>query len=524
LRETGVVAWVTQRLLGRPRGEREALVRLIGPVVVASAFLNNTTLVASLLPGVTEWARRLGVSPARLLMPLSFAAILGGTCTMVGTSTNLVVQGLILERVADTPGLRPLGLFEISPLGLAVALSGGLVMVLLAPALLPDRRPPVSAEGDPRRYTMELRVSAGSALVGQTVEEAGLRHLPGGYLMEIVREEGVLPAVEPTERLRAGDGLVLVGDLERMVDLQRWPGLEVAAESRFGWKVPGQQRRIVEAVVSPSHPLIGTSLREGNFRARYHAVVMAVARSGERLAGRLGDVALRAGDVLLLDAHPDFLLQHRQGEHFTLVSPVEGASPPRQEKAALAGLILVAVVGSISLDLWPAVTVALGGAGAMVLSGCVTLEEARRSLDLSILVAIAAAFGLGEAIEGTGLDGAVAGLATAAGVDSPWAGLILVYLVTAALTELVTNNAAAVLAVPIAISLAERLGVSPLPYAVAVMFAASASFLTPIGYQCNLMVYNAGGYKPFDYVRLGLPVAIACFVATIALIPWLWPF
>ncbi|RME29295.1 MAG: SLC13 family permease [Deltaproteobacteria bacterium] len=524
LKETGAVQVATARLLGVPGSERGALVRLVAPVVVASAFLNNTTIVATLLQAVHDWAQRIRISPARLLMPLSFASILGGTCTLLGTSTNLVVAGLVHDLLPTTPGLHEIGMFEMTPLGVVVALAGSLILVVAGPWLLPDRRPPVSVYDDPRQYTMELLVPPGSRLSGLTVEEAGLRHLPGAFLMEIVRGDDVLAAVDAHQRLAEGDRLVFVGDITAMVDLQRMPGLVAAPDQVFKLQGDRIRRRIVEAVVSERNPIVGRTIRDGGFRRRYQAVVIAVARAGERLAGRIGDIVLRPGDVLLLEAGEGFVDEHRRRSDFVLVSSVEGASPPRYERAGVAGLILAALVAAITLQWMPAVTAAFLGGMAMLLTRCCTLEEARRSLDLTVLVAIAAAFGLGRAMHTTGLDREIADLVVTVGADSPLAALAAVYLVTVLLTEVVTNNAAAVLAIPIAMSLAERLDVAPMGFVIAVMMAASASFLTPIGYQTNLMVFNAGGYRPLDYLRLGAPISLAAGILTVVIVPWLWPF
>ena len=523
LRETGAVALLTARLLGRPSSERAAIGRLVGPVIFASAFLNNTTIVATLLPAVHDWARRIGVAPSRLLMPLSFAAILGGTCTLIGTSTNLVVVGLVEDMAADHAGLRPLSMFEITPIGLLVAAAGAACLVALTPWVLPDRRPPISTDDDPRSFTMELMVPAHSRAVGKTVEEAGLRHLPGATLAHVLRDAGVLE-VDPRLALSAGDRLVFAGDVDAVVELQRHPDLVVAPDEVYQLGGQRQHRQIVEAVIASSHPLVGTSIKDGAFRQRYNAVILAVARAGERLRGRIGDIVLRPGDVLLLEAHPDFTNQQRNRSDFTLVSSVHGATPPRYERAWVAGAILAALVTVTSFELVPTVNAAFLGAAAMLLTRCCTIDEARRSLDLTVLVAIAAAFGLGEAMRATGLDQAIADLAFRAGADSPMAGLIALYVVTTLLTEVVTNNAAAVLTVPIAVAMAERLGVAPMGYVVAVMFAASASFLSPIGYQTNLMVYTAGGYRAFDYPRLGLPLSVIVGVTTVALVPIFWPF
>jgi di/tricarboxylate transporter len=523
LRETGAVAVFATGVLGRPRTDRGALLRLVPPVVVASAFLNNTTIVAALLPAVSDWARRVGVSPSRLLLPLSFAAILGGTGTLIGTSTNLVVAGMVHELAPSNPGLQPLGLFDITPVGVVVASVGGAMLVLLAPWLLPDRRPVVSTQHDPREYTMELLLAPGSRLAGRSVEAAGLRQLPGAFLMEIVRDGLVLPAVDAHETLRAGDRLVFVGEVDAMVELQRMPGLAAAPDQVFKLRGDRLGRRIVEAVVSPRHPLVGRSIAEGSFRGRYHAVVIAVARAGVRVRGRVGDIVLEAGDVLLLEAGDDFLVEQRSRSDFFLVGPVEGATPPRFHRAGVAGLVLASLVLAITVDLLPTVTASMLAAGAMLLTGCVTPPEARRSLDLSVLIAIASAFGLGHAMQSTGLADALAQLATGLGVSRPLVALVVVYVLTTLLTEVITNNAAAVLCLPVALSLADSVGARPMAFVVVVMFAASASFLSPIGYQTNLMVFNAGGYRPLDYLRLGLPLSVVAAATTIGMVCLIWP-
>jgi di/tricarboxylate transporter len=277
-------------------------------------------------------------------------------------------------------------------------------------------------------------------------------------------------------------------------------------------------------VVSSRNPLVGQSIREGGFRRRYGAVVVAVARAGERLGGRVGDIVLHAGDVLLLEALPTFAAEQRVRSDFVLVSSLEGASLPRTACIPYAAGIMAALMVVVTLELLPTVTAALLAAGAMVASGCCTVEEARRSLDLTVLVAISAAFGLGRAMQVSGLDALVAEGAVSAGATSPMLALASVYVVTAVLTEVVTNNAAAVLTLPIALQLADAVGVAPMPFVITVMFAASAAFNTPIGYQTNLMVYNAGGYRPSDYPRVGLPVSFAVAAVVLLGVPWWWPF
>ncbi|MFT5290403.1 MAG: di/tricarboxylate transporter [Planctomycetota bacterium] len=524
LRETGVIDLVTTKLLGRPKTTRGAIARLALPVLAASAFLNNTTVVASMIPAVRDWTRRIKLPASSILMPLSFASILGGVCTLIGTSTNLVVSGLVQDAVATHPQLHEIGMFEISMLGLPIALIGCVLMVLLAPILLPDRTPPVSLTDDPRRYTMELKVPPGSRLIGQSLEQAGLRHLPGCFLAEIHRRGHFMPAVAGTEHIEDGDRLIFVGDVSSMVDLQRTPGLAAAPGQVFQLEGGRHERILIEAVVSPRNPLVGISIREGGFRGRYRAVIIGIARFGERVTGRIGDVVLRPGDTLLLEAQPGFVTEHRSRTDFHLVGRVEGGKPPRLERAWFAVAALAFVVVTVSLGLLPSVVAAFLGAGAMIMGRCCTRPEARASLDFQVLVAIAAAFGLGHAMQVTGLDVVLADTVMTLGAQGPMSAMIALYLLTLVLTELVTNNAAAVLCFPLALSLAERLEVSPMGYVIAVMVAASMSFLSPIGYQTNLMVMGPGGYRPMDFPRLGLPLSIAAAVTSFLLIPRIWPF
>ncbi len=523
LRETGAINLITTQLLGRPRTARGGLVRMMFPVIAGSAFLNNTTIVAALMPAVLDWSRRIKVPASRLLLPLSYASILGGVCTLIGTSTNLVVSGLVEAELPRREGLHAIGMFEVGWVGLPVAIAGTAVIIGLAPWLLPDRRPAVSLSDDPRHYTMEVLVPADSRLAGQSIEQAGLRNLPGAFLMEIVRRGEVLPAVAGKERLQGDDRLIFVGDVDAMVDLQRFPGLAAAPDQVF--KLHGERHRrvLVEAVVAERNAMVGRTIREAGFRQRYRSVVIAVARAGARLPGRLGDIVLQTGDVLLLETHADFVNEQRSRADFYLVSQVEGASPPRLERAGLSLLILTGLVVTATTGLVSTVVAAFFAAGAMLVTRCCTHEEARRALDLPVLVSIAAAFGLGRAMQVSGLDQNLAAFAIEMGASSPMMGLIVVYFVTALLTELVTNNAAAVLALPLALSVADRLDAQPMAFVFTVMIAASASFLTPIGYQTNLMVFGPGGYRPVDYLRVGLPLAVVTAVVTLLVVPQVWP-
>lgn len=547
--ETGGVAWIADRLFGRPKSAAHAIWRMMAPTASMSAVLNNTPVVAMLIPAVNDWAKHHRIPVSKLMIPLSYAAILGGTCTLIGTSTNLVVNGLLI-RAYDTHAAsgsaldlpRGLGMFDITWVGLPSALAGIAFILLTGRYLLPERKGAITTVADPRQYTVEMLVEPDSPLVGKSIEEAGLRHLPGLYLAEIDRDGTILAAVGPEQRLRGKDRLLFVGIVDSVVDLQKIRGLVPATDQVFKLDSSRSDRCLVEAVVSSSCAVVGTTIRDGRFRSIYNAVVIAVARHGERVRGKIGDIVLRPGDTLLLEAHPSFVEQHRNSQHFFLVSRLENSMPPLFHRAAVALAILVAMVAVVTVcESFSWVTVPLGdwsfrlgqitmlkaamvAAGLMVLTGCCRTEQARRSIDWQVLVAIAASLGIGLALEKTGAaDGVTRAIVDAAG-GSPWLSLIAIYGVTLLVTELITNNAAAALMFPFALSTAQNLGVNAMPFIISVMMAASAGFATPIGYQTNLMVYGPGGYRFSDYLKLGVPLDILIWTVTVMIAPLVWPF
>jgi len=516
---TGALAVLVDRALGRPRSLAAAQVRtMIGPSLL-SAFVNNTPVVALMVPAIRDWAKKHRLSVSKLLMPMNAAVVLGGLCTLIGTSTNVVVSGL----VEDKRGV-PLGMFDITPLGVALLGAGFAYLLVASRWLLKDRRPPMSQSDDPRQYSLEMLVEPGSPLVGRSIEEAGLRHLDNLFLMEIDRGGHVMAAVEPTERLEAGDRLVFVGVIDSVVELQKIRGLRPATDQVFKLDDPRSERRLVEAVVSNTCPLVGRTIRAGRFRSTYGAVVIAVARNGERLQMKIGDIALEPGDTLLLEAGPAFLDRQRSSRHFYLVSEISDAVAPRHDRAWIACTILAAMVLAAALDLVPMVAAALVAACGVVATGCISSTEARRSIEWESLLLIAASFGLARAMEKTGLAAAVAESTIAAAGDHPHLVLAALYLVAMLFTELMSNNAAAVLTFPIAWQTAADLDVNPLPFVMAITVAASCGFATPMGYQTNLMIYGPGGYKFSDYVRFGGPLNLLVMALTVALAPLLWPF
>ncbi len=520
IRQTGGIDLIIRYLLGRPQGERRVLSRLLLPTAALSGFLNNTPVVATFIPAVLSWSRRIGVPAHRLLMPLSFASILGGTITLLGTSTNLVVHGLLLERNPDLA----MGLFDLAWVGVPVALVGLVYLVLLGPRLLPARRGAAEAFENPREFTIEMEVDPAGPLVDRTVEEAGLRHLCELFLVEIERDGNVVSVVGPGERLKGGDRLVFAGTSDGAVELQQVRGLVPSRHGDSSLEKEFKERRLVEAVVSDQCQFVGQRIRDGHFRTLYGAAVLAVCRGGERVAGNLGQVRLQPADVLLLEARPPFIERHRQSRDFLLISQVNGSARPVHEKAWLAWSILGGVVLLAALGLTSLMNAAMLGAALVLLTGCCSVGAARRGLDTQVLLTIAASFGLGAALESTGAANALAAGALGLADANPWALLVVTYLVVALLTSLITNNAAAVISFPVVMAGAESLGVSPMPYVVVVMLAASASFLTPIGYQTNLMVHGPGGYRFGDFLRVGAPLNLLTAAVALTLIPLIWPF
>jgi di/tricarboxylate transporter len=520
MRETGGIVWLSQAMLGRPRSLTSAQLRLMLPVAGLSAFLNNTPVVAMFIPAVQDWGKRYALPLSKLMIPLSFASIAGGTCTVIGTSTNLVIDGL-LRTETTLPGFS---LFELAWIGVPILLVVSATVLLAGRWLLPERRSAISRFADARKYTVEMLVEAGNGLVGKTVEEAGLRQLPGMYLVEVDREGTVLPAVSPHERLKGGDRLVFAGIVESVVDLRKIRGLTPATDQVFKLDSPRHERCLIEAVVSDSHPLTGKTIREGRFRTLYSAAVIAVARNGERIDRKIGDIVLRAGDTLLLETHHSFIEQHRNSRDFLLVSRLDDSNPPRHERAGLAISIVAGMVGVVTLGWLSMLEAAILAAALMLLTRCTSTRSARRTVDWQVLVVIAASFGIGNALLSSSAAEVLARGLIASTQGNPLASQALIFVLTALFTALVTNNAAAVLMFPIALSASEELGVSFMPFAVTIMVAASASFATPIGYQTNLMVYGPGGYKFADYLRIGVPLTAVVGITTVAVVPMVWVF
>ena len=538
MRETGAIERLARGLLGRPRSLKGAQARLMAPVGVLSGIMNTTPIVAMYLPIVSDWARRIRQSPSKLYMPLSFAAILGGQLTLVGTASNLVVMTEYVPWIA-TPaadwarnlGSSPLSseaeFWGVAASGVPACVFGMIFIVLCSRWLLPDRIKVRDVAEDARRYQVVMRVEPGSPIVGSTIEAAGLRSLPGLYLFGIEREENILHAVGAGEVLRADDRLMFAGILESVVDLRRIRGL-VPADGDSG--LDPNRRVLVEAVVSPEAPFIGSTVREARFRSTYGAAIIGAFRSGERLSGKIGDLRLQPGDTLLLDAGFQFTPTHRDSREFYLVSTVNGTQAVKHERAWIAASILaLMVIGLMTADGTglSRVLVVWIAALAMVGTRCVNGSRARSSINWQVLLTIGGAIGIGAAVKASGLSDVAASLfldLVRTFGDSPRLVLFATIIATSLLAQLVTNYASATIMFTVAMASAEMLGLRPEPFVFALMAGAGCNFLTPLSYQTNLMVCGPGGYRFTDFARLGIPLLLIVSITATALIPLFFPF
>ena len=513
--KTGAIDSLTGFVLGRTGHTRRPMIRLLAPSMVLSGFVNNIPLVAMLIPRVGAWARQRGSDASRFLMPLSFGVILGGMLTVIGTSTNLVVSG----KMADS-GMDQMSFFETGLVGLPIALIGFVMIVAIAPRVLYGRKSTRTEFTESRQYTVEMVVSAGGPVAGKTVAEAGLRSLKGVFLVSVERAGLTITPAQPDTRLEDEDTLIFAGEIAQILDLQRIPGLTLG-DHRDASSPGGSYFTVV---VGADSPLLGKSLKELGFRAKYQAAVVAIHRADHRIDEKLGGVRLRLGDTLVVIADAGFGARWQNRSDFLIVAAMDSTEPPTAPGAGITLAVLIAMIALAAMNLVPILQGSLVAAMALIALRVLTADEARRAVDLEVIGVIASAFGLAAAVETSGLASSISSTLVdlASGVGA-WGVLFGVVLSTVLITELVTNNAAALLLFPVAISAAPAADVTPRGMAVAVAIAASASFLTPIGYQTNTMVYGPGGYRFSDYTKLGLPITLMTIASLVILIPMVYP-
>ncbi|WP_345969917.1 SLC13 family permease [Sulfurimonas sp. HSL1-6] len=508
IERTAVVEWLSHAVFSPNRFA--SMLRLTGLTSLFSAFLNNTAVVASMMSMVKNNKH---VAPSKAMIPLSYAAIFGGTMTLIGTSTNLIVNGFVVDA-----GLTPLSLFDFIYVGLPLAVAGGLFLSLFGSKLLPTYAAKGRAQEE--RYFLEARVGSDSPLVGKTIQENGLRSMEQLFLAEVMRGDRLISPVTPREVLQAGDVLIFTGNMRDVQELNRFKGLAI-----FDNKRCPLQDNLTEVVVSHESALVGCTIKTAEFRTKFDAAVVAVRRGSEKLSGKLGNIELQAGDTLLLTAGEDFSKRENLKKNFYFVSNLSlNHKFDTKTSLLILGLFLGAIVLSATgvLPFLKGLFILLG---LFIIFKYLSLRDVKMTFPFELVLIIGSALGIAQVLMNSGVAEMLGnGIKEATGSMGIYGTFAAVYLMTFLLTEIITNNAAAALSFPVAYATATALGADPMPFIMAVAYGASASFMSPYGYQTNLMVYGPGGYKFADFVRIGLPVSVLYSALVLALVPIFFPF
>ena len=529
LERTGAIDLITgylRRLVKLPY--RSFIFIMVIGVASVSAFINNTPVVIVLMPVVLTLSREMGIASSKLLIPLSYASIFGGTCTLLGTSTNLLASGILVES-----GHAPIGMFELAAVGLPILAFGSLYLVLFGDKLLPHRETLTSILSDEERkeFMTEAFVRAGSELKGQTALESGMLKERGIRLLEIVRH-GVAITGDPKQtKLEVGDRLVLACRPSGIAEAHSIKGIALHGEISAGLEtIAMDEGALVEGVVGPHATILGKTLGEINFRQRFRMVVVAVHRKGHNQRDRLDSLRLQPGDTLLMMGSTKAINSLSTSEEIILLDRPRVPARSIRAKMPIAIGITIGIVTLATLNIVPIVAAVTLGVAILMLTGCMKSKDAYSSVEWSILMIIFGMLALGQAMDSTGASLLIA--ENMIGVVQNFAPehlqsvmmLAFVYIITSTFTEFLSNNAAIALMVPITLSIATTLGIDPRPLVVGACIAASASFATPIGYQTNTYVYGVGGYRFFDFTKVGLPLNIICFIVTVCVVPRFWSF
>lgn len=521
LARTGAVNLLGRRLARVGRlGFRPALLALMALIGAVSAFINNTAAVAIFLPIVIGLARDMGISPSKLLIPLSFASMFGGVCTLIGTSTNILVSS-----IAEQHGQPPFGMFELAPLGLVMFAAGGLYLLTAGVRLIPDRRAAadLTQSYGMGEYLTEILVLPEARAVGRPLRESKLVRDLDLDVLEI-RREGRQLTPGPDTVLAAGDLLRVRCDVEKIRRAEDQEGIVLKSGLKWRDEDLSSEAALLEAVIAPGSALEGKTLKEAGFRQIYGGTALAIRHRGELMRERLANTRLRSGDVLLVEVRRDRVEALQRNPDFVIVSEV-GLDEPRQGKLLVATAIVAGVVAVATLGLLPIVGSAILGSVLLVLTRCITLDEAYQAIEWRIVFLLGGILPLGIALETSGAARLLSSLLVdTVGLWGPVALVSAFYLLTSLLTEAMSNNATAALLAPIAISTAAALEVDPRPFLVAVTFAASASFMTPVGYQTNTLIYGPGHYRFADFLRVGTPLNLLFWLIATLLIPRFWSF
>jgi di/tricarboxylate transporter len=525
---TGAITMIMDKLIGRPRTVSAAQVKILPPIAFGSAFLNNTPLVAMMIPVIRDLARSSRLPAQQLYLPLSFASILGGMCTVIGTSTNLVIAGLVYEALTEgghgLDSLRELNMFDPALVGIPIALVCIAFMILAGRFFLAGDTDDRRSDAALRRYTAEFEVREDSRIVDRTLEETGIASGDGVQVLYIRRGADTLTNDLMHEPLEAGDLLSFSADVNAMVELWRTNAL-IPHLTLNPMETERHTHHLVKAVVSRRSKAVGKKIPDLSMDAnacQYKFV--ALSRDGQPVAGALEDVTIEAGDNAVLEVNDDFFYECQIDHDFALTKALDGFHLQRTDRAVEASLITLAMVVVVAMGWMSMLNASLLASGTMILTGCLTLRTAARSIDWGTLVVIACAIGLESAVTRSGLAERIAGLLTSVGGDNPYLSLTAIFIGCSFMTNVITNNAAAAFMFPIALSTAAQLGVNFMPFAITLMISASCAFITPTGYQTNLMVWGPGEYKFTDFVKIGSVMTLVVAGMTIFLAPLIYGF
>ncbi len=503
------------------RSWEHALLVMMVIVAVLSAFVNNTPIVVIMTPVVIHLAHALSVPASRFLMPLSFATILGGTCSLIGTSTNIITDG-----VAQQGGMEPFGLFEITVPGAIMAVIGIAYYYFIGRRLLPDRQTFSESLVDPaqRKFLTELLIPDTSPLIGKSLSEAGFNATRGQRVVDLVRDDVSFDPQHGDPKLQARDRLVLRTSVAEFVGLREAGGVVVDAGAAHAVEqISSRRLKMMEGIVGPHSTFVGMRVSDLNLRGQYDTYILAIHRRNENLHENFERVRLHFGDTLLLEGPTDGLRRLFDRQELINLTPVTDR-PYRRNKAWIAVAAVLAVIVLSAFEALPIAATSLIAATLVLALGCLDAEEAYKAIHWPVLMLIFGMLAIGGAMQTTGAAKLIVdGIVHVIGDLGPWAVLSAIYLLTSILNAFISNNAAAILFTPIAIELARQLGVDPRPFVAAIMFASSADFSTPIGYQTNTIVYGAGGYKFLDFTKVGLPLNIVLWLVASFIIPIYWP-
>ncbi len=526
---TGAISILSEKLIGRPKSVLMAQLRILPNIAFGSAFLNNTPLVAMMIPVIRDLSRSCGLDAKKIFIPLSYASILGGTCTLIGTATNLVISGMVNETLlqgGDLPPMRALSMFDLSLIGVPITIAGLAFLTLTGRWLLP-RTPEALQQSDDRKrrlFRVELEVEPAGALVGKTLDQAGLAALGGFFLISFQRKNNLLDEVNSGTILQAGDALSFSADIDGAKTLWATIGLRPRYASKSMTNTR-HRHHLVEVVASRRNSFLGHRIGDLEHEDREFEVwLVGFARGESAMNYSLEDAVIQAGDVALLEVKDTFFYRNRNEIEFSTTKRLRGAHIQRTDKAIMAAVITVAMVASVSIGWLSMLNAALLASGAMLLTGCMDLRTAGTSVDFQTLVVVASAMGLEAAVTATGLSSLIGEFLGVLGGDNVYVALSVVFLGCILMDAMVTNVASAVFMFPIALTIAKGLGVSFMPFAIILMVGASCSFISPMSYQTNLMVYGPGGYSFGDFVKAGVPLSLLVGVITVMLTPIFFPF